>query len=80
MNGESVMDSERRNGRSEWEATHNGEGEVACAKIVHGAMDVPAQPWKFDFPYTNFSPSYSPISIPFVIEKHLVLLKLGALK
>ena len=50
---------------------------VTCAKI----LDVPAEPQKFDFLYTNFLPNYSPItatSIPFLIEKHPILPKLGA--
>ena len=41
-------------------------------------MDVPAEPRKFDFLYTNFSPNYPPISIPFTIEKHQILPKFGA--
>ena len=41
-------------------------------------VDVPAEPRKSDFLYTNFSPNYPPISIPFSIEKHPILPKLGA--
>ena len=37
-------------------------------------VDVPAEPLKFDFLYTNFLPNYSPISIPFSIEKHPIKL------
>ena len=33
---------------------------------------------KSDFLYTNFSPNYPPIGVPFSIEKHLILPKLGA--
>ena len=40
-------------------------------------VDVPVRPRNFDFLYTNFSPNYPPISIPFSIERHLVLPKLG---
>ena len=39
-------------------------------------VDVPAEPWKFDFLYTNFLPNYPPISIPFSTEKHPILPKL----
>ena len=41
-------------------------------------VDVPAEPPKFDFLFTNFSPKYPPISILFSIEKHPILPKLGA--
>ena len=41
-------------------------------------VDVPAKPPKFDFLYTNVSPNYINISIPFLIEKHSILLKLYA--
>ena len=41
-------------------------------------VDVPAEPRKSDFLYTNFLPNYPPISIPFLIEKHPILPKLGA--
>ena len=51
--------------------------KILNAKIVCG-LDVPAKPQKFDFLYTNFSPNYPPISIPFSIEKHPILPKLGA--
>ena len=40
-------------------------------------MDVPAEPRKFNFLYINFSPNYPPISIPFSIEKHPILSKIG---
>ena len=36
------------------------------------------QETQFDFLYTNFSHNYPPISIPFLKEKHPILLKLGA--
>ena len=41
-------------------------------------VDVPVGPRKLDFLYTSFSPDYPPISIPFSIENHLILRKLGA--
>ena len=41
-------------------------------------VDVPAEPRKFEFLYINFLPNYPPISIPFSIEKHPILPKLGA--
>ena len=41
-------------------------------------VDVPAEPQKPDFLYTNFSSDYPPISLPFSIEKHPILPKLGA--
>ena len=41
-------------------------------------VDVPAEPWKSNFLYTNFSPNYLPISIPFSMEKHPILSKLAA--
>ena len=41
-------------------------------------VDLPAEPRKSDFLYTNFSPNYPPISIPFSKEKHPILPKLGA--
>ena len=40
--------------------------------------DVPAGRRKLDFLYTNFLHNYSLISIPFLKEKHPILLKLGA--
>ena len=42
-------------------------------------VDVPAGPWKSDFLYTNFLPSFPPISLAFLKEKHQILTKLGAL-
>ena len=41
-------------------------------------VDVPADPWQFDFLYTNFSPNY-PLSILFLIEKHQILSKSDAI-
>ena len=41
-------------------------------------MDVPAEPRKIDFLYTNFLSNYTPISIPFSIENHPILPRLGA--
>ena len=41
-------------------------------------VDVPAEPQKSDFLYTNVSLNYPLISIPFSIEKHPILPKLGA--
>ena len=43
-------------------------------------VDVPAEPRKFDFLYTNFSPNYPPIGkpIPFSIEKRPILPNLDA--
>ena len=41
-------------------------------------VDVPAGPRNFDFHYTNFLPNYTPISIPILLEKHLIWPKLGA--
>ena len=53
-----------------------GEGEVLSPKSY---MDVPAEPQKFDFLFTNFLPIQFPtISIPFPIEKHLILTKWDA--
>ena len=40
-------------------------------------MDVPAAPWIFNFLNTNFLHNYQPNSIPFLKEKHPILLKLG---
>ena len=51
--------------------------KILNAKIVR-ELDMPAKPQKFNFLYTNFSPNYPPISIPFSIEKHPILPKLGA--
>ena len=41
-------------------------------------VDVPAGPQKSDYLYTNFWPNFPPISIPFLKEKHPILIKLGA--
>ena len=41
-------------------------------------VDVPSGPQKSDFIYTNFLPNFSPISIPFLKERHPILNKLGA--
>ena len=41
-------------------------------------VDVPAELRKSDFLYSNFLPNYPPISVPFSIEKHPILPKLGA--
>ena len=57
-----------------------------CEQIARGGgllslksyVNVPAEPQKSDFLYTNFSPNYPPISIPFSIEKQPILPKLGA--
>ena len=40
-------------------------------------MDVPARPQKSDFLYTKFLPNIPLISMPFSIEKHPILNKLG---
>ena len=40
--------------------------------------DVPAEPQKFWLSLYHFLPKYPPISIPFSIEKHPILPKLGA--
>ena len=42
-------------------------------------MDVPAEPWKFEFLYINFSSNCPPFSIPFLIQNYPILPKLGAL-
>ena len=41
-------------------------------------VDVPAEPQKSDYLYTNFLPNFPPINIPFSKEKHPILTKLGA--
>ena len=41
-------------------------------------VDVPAGPRKSDYLYTKFLPNFPPISIPFLKEKHPILIKLGA--
>ena len=41
-------------------------------------VDVPAEPQKSDFLCTNFLPNCPPISKPFSIDNHPILLKLGA--
>ena len=41
-------------------------------------VDVPAGHRKSDYLYTNFLPNFPPISIPFLKEKHPILIKLGA--
>ena len=41
-------------------------------------VDVPAGPRKSDYLYINFLPNFPPISIPFLKEKHPILIKLGA--
>ena len=43
-------------------------------KIERGCA---CRPQKLDFLYTNFSHKYPPISIPFLKQKHPILLKLG---
>ena len=55
--------------------SHPGEGYFSPKLYV----DVPAGPRKSDFLYTTFMPNFSPISIPFLKEKHPILTKLGAL-
>ena len=41
-------------------------------------VDVPAGHRKSDYLYTNFLPNFTPINIPFLKEKHPILIKLGA--
>ena len=59
----------------QWSRGGGGGGGVTSPKSY---VDVPAKPRKSDFLYTNFSPNYPPINIPFSIEKHPILPKLGA--
>ena len=61
--------------RKDSDRTHQGVGGLLSPK---SCVDVPASPRKFYFLNTNFPPNYPPISIPVLIEKHLILLKLGA--
>ena len=53
-----------------------GSGGGVLSPISY--VDVPAGPRKSDYLYTNFMPNFPPISIPFLKEKHPILIKLGA--
>ena len=54
---------------------NNLPGGVLSSKLYG---DVPAGSRKSDYLYTNFLPNFPPISIPFLKEKHPILIKLGA--
>ena len=74
-----VRQQKRRNGGTEVQVMEWRQGIRSGGLLSPKSyMDVPAEPRKSDFLYINFSPNYQPISIPFSIEKHLILPKLGA--
>ena len=42
--------------------------EIRGVPLPKSFVDTPARPWKFDFLYTKFSPIYTSISIPILVQ------------
>ena len=68
--GESVVHGPRTSSLRHWGYLHQN--------FTKPYGDVPAGPQKSDFLYTNFLPTFPPISMPFSKEKQPSLTNLGA--